>query len=246
MTLALTPVYTRTLMLTLVRMPGYSLPVLFFPVLLYAIFGASTADDPAIARLFLGSWSVFAVLGIALFQFGVSVSQARMSPWEGFLRTLPTGPAPRFAAQIIVALLFTAVAGALVWIAALLLTDIQMPAARWLLLAASMLAAAIPFSLIGITIGYWASPRAAVPLANLAYLVLAAMGGLWIPVGHLPDWIATLSYLLPTRHSAELAWAATQARPLPPASAAWLGAYTLVFAYLARLGWQRDQMKRYG
>lgn len=244
--LALTSVYARTLLLTLMRMPGYSLPVLFFPVLLYAIFGASGASDPATARLFLGSWSVFAVLGIALFQFGVSISQARMSPWEGFLRTLPTGPGPRFAAQIIVALLFTAVAGALVWIAALVLTDIEMPASRWLMLAGSMLAGAIPFSLIGITIGFWASPRSAVPIANLLYLAFAATGGLWIPPAGLPDWINTVSQIMPTRHSAELAWAVAQGTAVPADSGLWLGAYTLVFAYLARRGWQRDQLKRYG
>ena len=57
---------------------------------------------------------------------------------------------------------------------------------RWFALAAALVVGALPFALLGIALGYWASPRGALPIANVLYLVLAFLGALWTTPRHLP------------------------------------------------------------
>ena len=52
-------------------------------------------------------------------------------------------------------------------------------AARWACLAVALAAGTVPFACLGFALGYWAPPKAALPIANLLYLVLAYAGGLW-------------------------------------------------------------------
>ena len=52
------------------------------------------------------------------------------------------------------------------------------------------------------------SARAAVPVANLVYLPLAYLGGLWVPPVAMPATINAISEWTPTRAMGELGWAA--------------------------------------
>jgi len=87
--------------------------------------------------------------------------------------------------------------------------------AAWFRLTAMTLAAALPATLMGTALGSLASARAAVPLANLVFLPLAYLGGLWMPPQLLPEAVGTISVWTPTRAMAELAWAALDGRALP-------------------------------
>jgi len=246
MSFTLLRAYTKTQLLALARTPAYWLPVLFFPAMLYGFFGAQAGGDPQFQRIFLGSWSVFAVLGISVFQFGVTMAVARQSPWEAYSRTLPSGPGVRFAAQIAVAILFSFVALLLVWAVGLLVGGTALEAGTYLILAAVLIPGAIPFVLFGIWIAYAANPRAAVPFANLSYLALAYLGGLWVPPQALPESIELISRIIPTRHYGELAWAVTLDAPVPVTSLLWLAGYAVLFAALAGRAYRKDKLERFG
>ena len=71
---------------------------------------------------------------------------------------------------------------------------------------------ALPFALLGIALGYWASPRGALPVANILYLVLAFAGGLWTTPAHLPGAVASVSPLVPTRQFGNVLWGAAEGR----------------------------------
>ena len=102
------------------------------------------------------------------------------------------------------------------------------------------------FAIFGIALGYLLSARASVPVANLVYLPLAFVGGLWVPPHALPGAVETLSRLTPTRHFAELAWsAAGSGGPFPVPSLAVLAGYGAVFAGVALWGYRRDWSARY-
>ena len=179
----------RAEMLALLRTPAYSAITIFMPALIFVFVGLAASDDRESANFLMASFCIFALLGVAFFQFGVGLAQERGTPWESFLRTLPVTPATRFAARLMAATLFALAAVALVIVLAVTLTDAGMGAGAWLRFVVSVLAAAVPAAFLGIAVGYWASPKAALPVANLLNLGMAFGGGLFIPPEALPGFI---------------------------------------------------------
>lgn len=234
--------HARAQGLELVRMPSFAIPTLAFPSLFFLFWIAPSAH--AHPNVYLASYMGFAVLGIAFFQFGVGIASDRTSPWELYLRSLPVSVGARFAARIAVAAAFAIAASVVVAITAVLSTGAQLPFQRWLALAAALLVGSVPFALLGIAIGYWATPRGALPAANVLYLALSYAGGLWTGPGGLPHALRALSEWLPTRQYGDVLWQAAFGG-LGLEHWAWLGVYTLVLGAVAAVGYRRDEGRHY-
>lgn len=237
--------HARAATLELIRYPTFSVPTLAFPALFFLVFVAPQSDRDADPTLLLASFAGFAILGVAFFQFGVGIAAERESAWERFVRTLPIRLRVRFAARVISAGLFGLLSAALVVAAALATTDAALSSLRWLALAAALAGGALPFALLGIALGYWVSPRSALPTANVLYLVLAFLGGLWTTPAHVPDSVAGLSPLVPTRQFGNVLWGATSGHLWRPRDWLLLVAWSVVFAVLAAWGYRRDEGRRY-
>lgn len=230
----------------LLRSPGYLVPTLIFPAMLFSFFGLATSNKyPQAAPAILASWSVYAVLGVAFYQFGVGVAQARSMHWASYLRTLPAGPAPQISAQLSVAVIFAVLAAGLLWATAFIATPLNLSVGQGLRLAFALALGSIPFAGLGIAIGYSVSARSAVPVANLIYLPMAFAGGLWLPPDRLPLAVQQISPFLPTRMFAEVAWAAVEGRGTPLAAAGGLAAYGVLFIAFAAWRYRHEERQRY-
>ena len=242
--MALTLRYVRAGTLELLRYPAFSLPTLLFPTVLFLILAAPSVDHQA--AVVMAGFAATALLGVAFFQFGVGIAVERSSPWEAFLRTLPAAPATRVAARALSALLYGAASAGLVIAVAVATTPVSLSTARWLALLGILLAGATPFALFGIALGYWVRPRAALPVANLVFLPLGFVGGLFTGPRELPDGLSRVSSFLPTRQWAELLWGAVEGRPFLIRPAGGLAAWTAVFTGLAILAYRHDEGERFG
>jgi ABC-2 type transport system permease protein len=236
--------HARATTLELLRYPTFSVPTIAFPALFFLLFIAPRSEKDTDPTLLLASFAGFAVLGVSFFQFGVGIAAERESPWERFIRTLPVRARVRFTARVLSAALFGLVSAALVIAAALATTDASLTGLRWLALAGALALGAIPFALFGITLGYWASPRSALPIANILYLVLAFLGALWTTPRHLPGSVAALSPLVPTRQFGNVLWGATGGHLWRPRDWLLLVVWAAVFA-LGAWGYRRDEGRRY-
>jgi ABC-2 type transport system permease protein len=235
--------HARAGTLELLRYPAFSVPTLAFPALFFLLFVAPRSDaDP---NQLLASFAGFAILAVAFFQFGAGIAAERESPWERFLRTLPLRPTVRLAARMLSAAVFGLVSAALVVAAALATTEASLAPARWAALAVALGLGSIPFALLGIALGYWASPRAALPAANLLYLVLSFLGALWTTPARLPESLAPLSPLVPTRQLGNVLWGAVDGNLWRPQDWLLLCGWAFVFGLLARWGYIRDEGRRY-
>lgn len=231
---------------SLIRVPSYWVPTLLFPTMLFSFFGAGPSQsNPLAANFIMASFSAFAIIGIAFYQFGVGIAQDRINPWDTYLRVLPSGPAPRILSQLVVALGFGLVSTGLVMFVAILLTPAQLDLTNWIKLIFGLLIGAAPFAMIGITIGYLVPPKAAIPVANLFHLPLTFAGGLWVPPDGLPKIVAVVSPYLPTRHLGEIVWSSALDRAWPTKSLLWLAGYFVVFTALAFWAWRRDEGERF-
>lgn len=228
---------------SLLRMPAYWVPTLLFPVMLFAMFGSGGRGIASDYRM--ASFVVYGVIGVAFFQFGISIAQERESHWERYRRTLPASAGPRMVSQIVSALIFAFLAALLVIVAAYVLSAPSAGLARVVSLLMATFLITIPFTLLGIALGYWTTSNSSVAIANLLYLPLAYLGGLWVPPQNLPPGIATLSQLTPTRHAGEIAWATVGGHSVPLSSIACLAGFSMLFAVLAYWGYRRDERQRY-
>lgn len=237
--------HARAATLELLRYPTFSVPTLAFPALFFLLFVAPRPDTDADPTLLLASFAGFAVLGVSFFQFGVGIAAERESPWERFVRTLPARLRVRFAARVLSASLFGLASAALVAATAIATTDAALSPLRWAALLAGLALGAVPFALLGIALGYWASPRSALPTANVLYLVLAFLGALWTTPAHLPRSVESVSPLVPTRQFGNVLWAAATGHLWQPKDWALLAGWAAVFAALATWGYRRDEGRRY-
>lgn len=236
--------HARSGTLELLRLPAFSVPTVGFPSLFFLFFAVPgfAADEPELATaLFAG----FAVLGVAFFQFGVGIAAERASPWERYLRTLPLAPTTRFAGRLLAALAFGAASAAVVVAVALLAVSPELSAAAWLELALALLGGSIPFALLGIALGYLATPRAALPLANVVYLALSYAGGLWTGPENLPHAVGEISPLTPTRAYADTLTSTALELPFPTRAWLVLAVYTAGAAWLAAWAYRRDEGQRF-
>jgi ABC-2 type transport system permease protein len=235
--------HVRAEVLELLRYPSFSVPTLLFPGLLFLFFGVPT--DGSDENILMVSYAAFGVLAVALFQFGVGIASERASPWQVYLRTLPVSAGARFAARLLAAAAFAIASTGVVIAIALAFTSAHLGAVQWLRVSVALAYGTIPFGLLGLAVGYWLTPKGALPVANILFLGLAFLGGLWTGASALPDAVDRLSPFLPTRQWGELVWA-------PALGLGWelwpwcgLAAYSAAFGILAAWGYRRDEGLRY-
>jgi hypothetical protein len=78
------------------------------PGLFYFLFEGPDTDVGLVTFL-MASYAMWAILGVALFQFRVSIAEERTTAWERFLRTLPLSAGQRLEGRVLSAALFAVV-----------------------------------------------------------------------------------------------------------------------------------------
>jgi ABC-2 type transport system permease protein len=231
----------------LVRYPSFTVPSIGLPLISYLIFGLPVVSGHrAAAAEIMVSFAAFAILGIAMFQFGVGIAADRASAWERWVRTLPSSGASRFCGRILVALAFSLVSLIPLVAVAVTITPVRLDLLPWLRVLASLLAGAIPLGLLGIMLGYLLSDRGALPVTNLIFLPLSYAGGLFgTSAKDLPSIAATLSPWLPTRQWSDLVLDFGLHGRLPAHQCVALAAWGCCFGALALLGYRRDETRQY-
>jgi hypothetical protein len=105
--LALIYLHWKAEMLEKTRMLMFSIPTVLLPPLLFLLLSVPFTHDHTSANLGLASYLILAVVSVSLFQFGVVVSNERLSAWDVYLRALPLAPWVRMTARILSALVLT-------------------------------------------------------------------------------------------------------------------------------------------
>ena len=229
----------------LIRLPGFWVPTILFPAMLYAFFGAQYAGEASQAVHALASFAVYAVFGVAFYQFGVGIAEDRQSAFATWRRTLPGGPFPFWAARLCAALAFSATAVVMVFATAYVVAGLTVDLATWMRLLGACLLLGVPATFMGTALGYLTSRHSAVAIANLVFLPQAYLGGLWVPPHALPEQVEIISRWTPARHMGEVAWAAAGGTPTPPASVLILAAYTVGFMMLTWAAYHWDRRARF-
>jgi ABC-2 type transport system permease protein len=245
MSLVLT--HARYQFLETVRVPIAVIGSAAFPAMSMLFFVVPFAgNDPVAATYATGAMLVFAVMSACLFTYGIGVAEDRAQPWDPYLRTLPAGPLARFAGRILSVIAIMAIAIVPVLLIAAFLTEATVTPAQLLLGLAAVLLGSIPFTLIGLFIGYALPSKAAVVVAQVVFFPMAVGAGLLTgPPAGAPEFIQIIAPYLPARGAVELVWAASTDFAPNVLSLVMLAVWVVVFGALAVWAYRRDEGRRF-
>ena len=188
-----------------VRLPQFILPTIALPPAFYALFALAMGQGSAeVATRTLATFGVFAVMGPALFGFGANISAERESGQLELKRLSPMPAGAQIAAKVVATTVFSLVSFAMLYILGII-GGVALSAAQWAMLVAVHIIAIVPFALIGLGIGYRLGNKGAIAIANIVFLAMAVLGGLWMPIAVLPEVMQTFAWALPSYHLGEIA-----------------------------------------
>ena len=225
--------------LRMLRSPGFSIPFLVLPVPVYLFFGVmlaapAVAKNPGVANYLFSGFSVFAVMGPALFGVGCVLAIEREAGFLKLKRALPAPGGAHLVAKGAMSMVFAAAAVLTLLVAGSALGTISLSASQLLVMTVVMTAGALPFAAIGLFIGAHVPANVAPAIANLVFLPMLWLSGLFIP---LPKFLERWAVIWPAFHlnQAALGWAGVSEFSFlaPGISAAVLTGVTVIFGGLA-------------
>lgn len=229
-----------------IRIPIAVIGNLLFPALALLFFVVPTVGDDAVAATAaVGQLSVFAVMSANLFTYGAGVAEDRALPFDPFVRTLPAAAGPRLAGRVLNGLIFTASALVPIVLLGWLLTPAAPSLVQFLAGLLFAIVLAIPFTLLGLAIGYALSAKAAIAVVQVVLFPMAFAGGLFLPPFLFPSWLNAISLALPSRAARDIMVQITTGETAPVSSWPVLLGWTALFAVLAIVAYRRDEGRRF-
>ena len=173
--------------LRMLRIPAFSIPFLALPALLYllmaaVLFGDTIRRDPNAGRFVFIAFTVFGVIGPAMFGFGSTVAIELEQGLLKFKRALPMPPAAYLLAKMIMAVLFAILIMATLIVSALSLGHLKLSFAQIFNVTIINTLGVLPFCALGLYIGTLVSGRSAPGFMHLIYQPMLYLSGLFFPL----------------------------------------------------------------
>ncbi len=244
---------TKYEFLKYLRVRMYTASVLSFPLMFYILFGLLLNSHDAIGGMrvptyLIATYGTFGIMGASLFGTAAGLASDRGLGWLEVKRASPMPPFAYFWAKVITSMVFSTVIVLALFALGAAFGGVRMPVATFAKLFGTLVAGSLPFSAMGLAIGYFTGPNSAAPAINLIYLPMSFCSGLWVPVTFLPKFAKQIALVLPPYHLSQLALGVVGAGGHQSSWTHWevLIAFTMICLGVARIGFQRDQEKMYG
>jgi ABC-2 type transport system permease protein len=244
---------TKYELLKYLRLRMYTASVLGCPIMLYLLFGLLLNSHDAIASTpvptyLIATYGTFGIMGASLFGTAAGLASDRGLGWLEVKRATPMPPFAYFWAKVITSMAFSAVVVLVLFALGVAFGGVRMPVGASAELFGTLVAGSLPFSAMGLALGYFTGPNSAPPAINLIYLPMSFCSGLWVPFMFLPKFVKHIALALPPYHLSQLALGVVGAGASAPNWNHWgaLIAFTMICLGVARIGFQRDQEKMYG
>lgn len=235
------------------RLPIYTISVISFPLMFYVLFGLVLNAKEVIGGMgvptyMIATYGTFGVMGASLFGTASGLASDRGLGWLQVKRASPMPPFAYFIAKVALSMIFSAVVVSLLLLLGFGFGGVRLPFADVIRLLGTLVLGSLPFSAMGLAIGYFVGPNSAPAAINMIYLPLSFCSGLWVPYMFLPKFVRQIALALPPYHLSQLALGVVGAGRHESAAGHWevLIAFTLICLGVARIGFQRDKGKLYG
>jgi ABC-2 type transport system permease protein len=227
--------------------------VISFPVMFYVLFGLVLNAKEMIGTMsvptyLIATYGTFGVMGASLFGTASGLAADRGLGWLQVKRASPMPPFAYFTAKVVLSMIFSTIVVLLLLVLGFGFGGVRMPFLEMARLLGTLVAGSLPFSALGLAIGYFVGPNSAPAAINLIYLPMSFCSGLWVPYMFLPKLVREIALVLPPYHLSQLALGVVGTGTHESSFSHWevLFAFTLICLGVARIGFQRDKGKLYG
>ena len=235
------------------RLRMYTVSVLSFPIMFYVLFGLVLNSNQSIGATrvptyLIPTYGTFGVIAASLFGTAAGLASDRGLGWLEVKRASPMPPFAYFAAKIVTSLVFSTIIVLALFTLGIAFGGVRMHVGSFARLLGVLVAGSLPFSAMGLALGYFTGPNSAPPTINLIYLPMSFCSGLWVPIMFLPKLVQKIALVLPAYHLSQLALGVVGSGTHESSLGHWeaLAAFTMICLGVARIGFQRDQEKMYG
>lgn len=235
------------------RLRLYTASILTFPIMFYVLFGLVLQPHESIGAThvptyLIATYGTWGVMGASLFGTAAGLASDRGLGWLQVKRASPMPPFAYFVAKVVVCMGFSAIVVLALFALGITMGGVRMPFLDFVRLFGTLVFGSLPFSAMGLALGYFAGPNSAPATINLIYLPMSFCSGLWFPIMFLPKIVQRFALAMPPYHLAQLALGVVGAGQRESAATHWvvLAAFTMICFGVARIGFQRDQEKMYG
>jgi ABC-2 type transport system permease protein len=213
------------------------------PAALLLIFGSLYKSDSlngvSAGAYLMVSMGLFGSMTAAIGSGG-SIAVERGVGWNRQLRLTPLRPSAYVLTKVLLSLAMALPPLLLTYLIGVLSLGVRLPATTWVLVAAGSWLGALPFAALGLVVGYVAKPDSVQQVTGLLYLLLAAFGGIWVPVEQMPSLMHRIAEWTPAYWVGQAARSPLFHRALDPQSIAWMAGWTVLLGLIALRRFRAD------
>jgi ABC-2 type transport system permease protein len=237
----------RYAILLAMRTKAFSLSAIGFPVMFYILFGLvmnrneTMSAGVSVAKYLLGGYAVFGALGASIFGIGIGVAMDRSAGWLDLKQASPMPPLAYVLSKCTMAVVFSLIIASILSALGVTLGHVHLTLSEFGHIELLAAVGAVPFSCLGLAMAFLAPPASAGGIANMIYLPMSFLSGLWVPLKFLPKILQHIAPVFPTFHLAQLMYASLGAESLGTTMSHWLGllGFTLLMLGVAWLAFRR-------
>src|SRR5580693_5020539 len=168
------------------RLRVYTASVLSFPLMFYVLFGLVLNSNQSIGNTrvttyLLATYGTFGVMGASLFGTAAGLASDRGLGWLQVKRASPMPPFAYFVAKVVVSMIFSGIVVLALILLGFAFGGVRFPLGEMTKLLGTLVAGSLPFSAMGLALGYFTGPNSAPATINLIYLPMSFCSGLWVP-----------------------------------------------------------------
>ena len=183
---------------------------LVMPIIFYFIFTRLVNHDIPNASewqaYYLMSMAAFSVMGSAIMTLGTRLVFEKSNGWSAYMRITPLSSQTYFFAKMSGQLFIHILSIIVIFIAGFLINGVALHPWQWLTSGLWLIVGSIPFLALGTLIGCIKKVDTANGFSNLLYLLLAIIGGMWMPIDQMPTIVKLVAEWLPSYHYGSGAW----------------------------------------
>ncbi|MNH72492.1 ABC-2 family transporter protein [compost metagenome] len=207
------------------------------PVMFYFIF-TSTQGDIKVSGVdwkayYLMSMTVFGVIGASINTLSVRFAQERTQGWVRLIRITPLPNGSYVLSKILSQSVINLGTIVLMFLIGHFAKGIDLSFGEWITCGLWIWIGVLPFMALGTLLGTLKSVEVVQVAANIVYMSLSVLGGLWMPLATMPKIMQDIAQYLPSYRFGEGAWNVLGGSGPDWTGIAILAAYALIFMILS-------------